>query len=123
MPFISFFLSLFIALNPSPNFNCNGDRLTAIIRNNLNGDFALTTDLNNIDEGAFIVLNWRDINLMLPISFKVGEISFTDKKWLWSYQDEKDGLRMDNPRFAQLLPNGEIQEYSCQAITKEERVS
>ena len=26
---------------------------------------------------------------------------------------EKNGLRMDNPRFAQLLPNGEIQEFSC----------
>ena len=60
---------------------------------------------------------------MLPVSFKVGDISFTDKKWLWSYQDEKNGLRMDKPRFAQLLPNGEIQEFSCQAIYTEDRVS
>ena len=116
MIFISFFLSLLITLNPSSNFNCDGDRLTAVIRNNLNGDFAITNDLENIDKGAFIVLHWRDINLMLPVSFKVGDISFTDKKWLWSYQDEKNGLRMDEPRFAQLLPNGEIQEFSCQAI-------
>ena len=117
MTFISFLLSLFITLNPSPDFNCDGDRLTAVIRNNLNGDFALTNDLENIDKGAFIVLNWRDLSLMLPISFKAGDISFTDKKWLWSYQDEKEGLRMDNPRFAQLLPNGEIQEFSCEAIS------
>ena len=117
MNFISLFLSLFIALNPSPNFNCDGDRLTAVIRNNLNGDFALTDDLDNIDKGAFIVLNWRDVNLMLPVSFKVGEISFTDKKWLWSYQDKKNGLRMDHPRFAQLLTNGEIKEFSCEAIS------
>ena len=123
MIFISLFLSLFITLNPSPDFNCDGDKLTAIIRNNLNGDFALTNDLENIDKGAFIVLNWRDINLMLPVSFKVGDISFTDKKWLWSYQDAKNGLRMDNPRFAQILPNGEIQEFSCRAISKEESVS
>ena len=123
MNFISLFLSLFIALNPSPNFNCDGDRLTAVIRNNLNGDFALTNDLENIDKGAFIVLNWRDINLMLPVSFKVGEISFTDKKWLWSYQDEKNGLRMDRPRFAKVLPNGEIQEFSCQAISTRDKVS
>ena len=27
---------------------------------------------------------------------------------------------MDEPRFAQLLPNGEIQEFSCQAIYKED---
>ena len=116
MVFISFFLSLLITLTPSSNFICDGDRLTTVIRNNLNGDFAITNDLEKIDKGAFIVLNWRDINLMLPVSFKVAEISFTDKKWLWSYQDEKDGLRMDEPRLAQLLPNGEIQEFSCQAI-------
>tara|TARA_B100000700_G_scaffold300363_1_gene368415 strand:+ start:2086 stop:2457 length:372 start_codon:yes stop_codon:yes gene_type:complete len=123
MNFISIFLSIFISLNPSPDFNCDGDKLTAVIRNNLNGDFALTTDLENIDKGAFIVLNWRDINLMLPVSFKVGDISFSDKKWLWSYQDEKNGLRMDNPRFAQLLPNGELQEFSCEAISQGDRVS
>ena len=123
MIFISFFLSLLITLIPASNFNCDGDILTAVIRNNLNGDFAITNDLENIDKGAFIVLNWRDINLMLPVSFKVGDISFTDKKWLWSYQDEKNGLRMDEPRFAQRLPNGEILEFSCQAIYKGDMVS
>ena len=123
MIFISFFLSLLITLNPSPSFDCDGNRLTAVIRNNLNGDFSITDDISNIDEGAFIVLNWRDINLMLPVSFKVGEISFTDKKWLWSYKDEKNGLRMDEPRFAQRLPNGDIQEFSCQAIYPEDVVS
>tara|TARA_B100000575_G_scaffold158948_1_gene126958 strand:- start:286 stop:657 length:372 start_codon:yes stop_codon:yes gene_type:complete len=120
---ISFFLSLLITLNPSTNFDCNGDRLTAVIRNNLNGDFAITNDLENIDEGAFVVLNWRDINLMLPVSFKVGEISFTDKKWLWSYKDEREGLRISEPRFAQLLPDGEIQEFSCKAINIKDKGS
>ncbi len=123
MIFISFFLSILITLSPSSNFNCEGDRLTAVIRNNLNGDFAITNDLENIDKGAFIVLKWRDLSLMLPISFKVGDISFTDKKWLWSYQDEKNGLRMDQPRFAELLPNGDIQEFSCQAIYTEDMAS
>ena len=111
MIFISFFLSLLITLNPSSDFNCDGDRLTAVIRNNLNGDFAINDDLENIDKGAFIVLDWRDINLMLPVSFKVGDISFTDKKWLWSYQDDKSGLRMDTPRFAHRLANGKIQKF------------
>ncbi len=123
MNVISFFLSLLITLNPSPDFNCDGDRLTAVIRNNLNGDFAITDDLENIDKGAFIVLKWKDINLMLPVSFKAGDISFTDKKWLWSYQDEENGLRIDEPRFAKLLPNGDIQEFSCQAIYTEDMVS
>ena len=117
MTFFSFFLSLLITLNPSTEFNCDGDKLTAVMRNNLNGDFALNNDLENIDKGAFIVLNWRDINLMLPVSFKVGDISFTDKKWFWSYQDKEHGLIMDTPRFAQLLPNGEIKEFSCEAIS------
>tara|TARA_B100000214_G_scaffold352718_1_gene308138 strand:- start:215 stop:586 length:372 start_codon:yes stop_codon:yes gene_type:complete len=123
MIFISFFLSLLIALNPASDFNCDGDKLTAVIRNNLNGDFAITDDLENIDKGAFVVLNWRNINFMLPVSFKVGEISFTDKKWLWSYQDEKNGLRMDNPRFAHLMPNGEIEEFSCHPVYMEDTVS
>ena len=123
MKFFSFFLSLLITLNPSTEFNGDGDKLTAVMRNNLNGDFALNNDLENIDKGAFIVLNWRDINLMLPVSFKVGDISFTDKKWFWSYQDKENGLRMDTPRFAQLLPNGEIKEFSCEAISTERRVS
>ena len=123
MNFISFFLSLFITLNPSPDFNCDGDRLNAVIRNNLNGDFALTNDLENIDKGAFIVIDWRDINLMLPVSFKVGDISFTDKKWFWSFQDKENGLRMDHPRFAHLLPNGEIEEFSCSALAKDEITS
>ena len=123
MVFISFFLSLLVTLNPPSDFNCDGDRLTAVIRNNLNGDFAITNDLENIDKGAFIVLKWKDINLMLPVSFNVGEISFTDKKWLWSYKDEKNGLRMDTPRFAYRLPNGEIQEFSCKAISTEDRIS
>ena len=123
MILISLLLSLLISLNPSSNFDCNGDRLTAVIRNNLNGDFAITNDLENIDKGAFVVLNWRKINLMLPISFKVGEISFTDKKWLWSYMDEREGLRISEPRFAQLLPDGEIKEFSCKAIYIEDEVS
>ena len=123
MLLITFLLGFFITLNPSPDFNCNGDILTAVIRNNLNGDFAITKDLEQVDKGAFIVLNWRDLNLMLPVSFKVGDIAFTDKKWLWSYQDKKNGLRIDNPRFAQLLPNGETEEYYCEAISSIESVS
>ena len=82
----------------------------------MNGDFALVNDLEKIDQGAFIVLEWKDVSLMLPISFQTGEISFTDKKWLWSYQDNESGLRMDNPRFAQRLPSGEIVEHDCEAI-------
>ena len=117
MNLIGLIISLFITYHSSPTFNCDGDILHASIRNNLNGNFALTQDLENIDKGAFVVLDWRDINLMLPVSFNVGEISFTDKKWLWSYQDNQKGLIAETPRFAHRLPNGEVEEFFCEAAT------
>tara|TARA_Y100001968_G_scaffold240110_1_gene223634 strand:- start:1207 stop:1563 length:357 start_codon:yes stop_codon:yes gene_type:complete len=116
MKFLALILSLFITYYPSPSFICDGDILHASIRNNLNGDFAITEDLENIDKGAFVVLSWRDLNIMLPVSFNVGEITFTDKRWLWSYQDKEAGLIAETPRFAHRLPNGKIQEFSCNSI-------
>ncbi len=80
MNIFPFLLSLFISITPSSTFNCDGETLNATIRNNLNGDFALVTDLEKIDPGAFVVLDWKDISLMLPFSFQKGEISFTDRK-------------------------------------------
>ena len=112
---ISFLIALFISLQPPSIFDCDGHTLNATIRNNLNGDFMVVNDLENIDKGAFVTLEWDGINLMLPVSFKVGEISFTDKKWLWSYQDIDNGLRIENPRFAQVLPSGQILEHKCQS--------
>tara|TARA_B100000029_G_C17030560_1_gene762026 strand:- start:214 stop:579 length:366 start_codon:yes stop_codon:yes gene_type:complete len=116
MKIFSFFLSFFIAITPSSNFNCEGSALKATIRNNLNGDFSIVTDLDNIDQGAFVVLDWKDISLMLPVSFQKGEISFTDRKWLWSYQDNENGLHASNPRFAQRMPSGEIVEHECKLL-------
>ena len=112
---ITLLLSIFLTYQPSPTFNCDGDILHATIRNNLNGDFAITEDLENIDKGAFVVLDWRQISLMLPISFNNGEITFTDKKWLWSYQNNESGLIAETPRLAHRLPNGDIKEFICEA--------
>ncbi len=113
MVIFSYIISFFLVIKPSPFYQCDGDLLSATIRNNLNGDFALTNDLDEIDEGAFVILNWKDISLMLPVSFQVGEISFTDKKWLWSYKDPTNGLHKDNPRFSQRLPSGKLIEHEC----------
>ncbi len=82
----------------------------------MNGDFAVVTNLEEVDQGAFVVLDWKNINLMLPVSFQKGEISFTDKKWLWSYQDKSNGLHEDSPRFSQRLPTGDIYEHECRAL-------
>ena len=119
MILFNFILSLFMLITPSSTFDCDGDLLIATIRNNLNGDFALTKDLDAIDQGAFVVLNWRDLNLMLPVSFQYGEISFTDRKWLWSYQDNELGLHVETPRFAQRMPSGKIVEHECNLPAKE----
>ena len=113
---ISLFLSILISIAPPHEFSCDGEKLLATVRNNLNGDFALVDDLKKLDKGAFVVLDWKDISLMLPISFQEGEISFTDKKWLWSYQDNELGLHIENPRFAQRLTNGEIIEHECESL-------
>ncbi len=113
---LAFALSVLLVINPPSTFNCDGKILTATIRNNLNGDFALVNDLEKIDEGAFIVLDWEEISLMLPVSFQKGDISFTDKKWFWSYQDNENGLHEETPRFAQRLPSGEITEHKCSVI-------
>ena len=117
MSIFSLLLSLLITITPSTTFDCDGELLTATIRNNLNGDFALTSDLEKVDQGAFVVLDWQDTILMLPVSFKKGEVSFQDKKWLWSYQDNEQGLHEDNPRLSQLLPNGKIVEHECKLPT------
>ena len=116
MNIFSLILSLFLSYHPSSTFNCDGDVLHATIRNNLNGDFAVIEDLQGIDKGAFVVLDWRDISIMLPISFNFGEITFTDKKWLWSYLDNQKGLIAETPRFAHRLPNGDLEEFYCEAI-------
>ena len=116
MPTLAIVLSFFMTIHPSSTFKCDEDILTATIRNNQNGDFMITDDLEDIDKGAFVVLEWKGVSLMLPVSFKVGDIAFTDKKWLWSYQEGDNGLRMDSPRLAQILPNGEIVEHECTAF-------
>ena len=113
MNIVSFLLSLLLAINASSTFYCDAQMLKATIRNNLNGDFEVINDLEKIDQGAFVVLDWNEISLMLPVSFQKGEISFTDRKWLWSYQDNENGLHEENPRFAQRLPSGEVVEYNC----------
>ena len=113
MNIFSVLISIFLAITPPSTFECDGKLLTATIRNNINGDFALTTNLEMIDQGAFVVLDWERITLMLPVSFQQGEISFTDRKWLWSYQDNEVGLHPDTPRLAQRLQSGEIIEHEC----------
>ena len=57
---LPFLLSLYISITPPTNFLCDHDSLSVTIRNNLNGDFQLVNDLEKIDKGAFVVLEWKD---------------------------------------------------------------
>ncbi len=65
----------------------------------MNGDFSVVKDLDRIDSGAFVPLNWKDQTLMLPVSFQEGVIGFSDGKWFLSYKDIDNGFYIDKPRF------------------------
>ena len=58
---------------------------------------------------------------MLPYSLRKQYISFTDRKWDWRYQFNKDGsLNIHNPSLYELLPSGEIKTHFCES---EDRMS
>ena len=49
---------------------------------------------------------------MLPYSLRKDYISFTDKKWDWRYQFNKDGSPdVNNPSLYELLPSGELKHF------------
>ena len=57
--------------------------------------------------------------LMLRYSLKKGYISFTDKKWSWRCQCNKDGSPdINNPSLYELLPSGEVKAHFCQSENK-----
>ena len=114
MHLLSLLASFLLSFQVYSSYICDGDLLQAKIRNNQNGDYIVTSDLETLDKGSFVTLDWQNKHLMLPITFNVGEISFSDKKWLWSYQDTKKGLISDTPRFSERKKNGFIAEHICE---------
>ena len=86
------------------------------MRNNINGDFSIIKKISELKPGAFININWNKKNLMLPYYLRKDYISFTDKKWDWRYQLNKDGFpNMNNPSLYELLPSGEIKTHFCES--------
>ena len=123
---LSFLTFLWITIIPPSSFVCDGNDLTSIIYNNLNGDYKISEDLEDIediDEEAFTVINWRGLNIMLPRTFNNGEISFTDRRWWWSYMDKENGLNVTHPRFMHVKQDGQIESFKCEAnyIAKDKR--
>ena len=91
-----------------------------MIRNNFNGDFSIVEKISDLKPGAFVNINWNKKKLMLPLSLRKDYISFTDKKWDWRYQFNKDGSpNINNPFLSELLPSGEIKTYFCETIDNE----
>ena len=113
MLLISTFLVFLLTLIPSNMYVCDNEEYSIVMRNNINGDFALVNDLGDLKSGAFIVIESTKKSLMLPLIAKKDEISFSDRKWLWSFKDLANGILLRNPRFAEVKPNGDIFEYLC----------
>ena len=89
------------------------------MRNNINGDFIVIKKLSELKPGAFININWNNKKLMLPYYSSRDYISFTDKKWEWRYQFNKDGsLNINNPALYELLPSGKIKTHFCDSENK-----
>ena len=104
---------LLLVLNTS--YKCDKSKLDLVIRNNINGDFSIIKKLSELKPGAFININWNKKELMLPYSLRKDYISFTDKKWDWRYQFNKDGsLNVENPSLYELLPSGQIKTHFCE---------
>ena len=86
-----------------------------VIRNNINGDFSIVKNIEEIQPGAFINIEWNDKKLMLPYSLRKDYLSFTDKKWDWRYSFNQEGaINEKKPTLYELLPSGAIKEHLCQ---------
>jgi len=97
------------------SYICENTKLNIVMRNNFNGDFSIIEKISELKPGAFININWNKKKLMLPYSLRIDYISFTDKKWDWRYQFNKDGSPdINKPYLYELLPSGEIKTHFCE---------
>ena len=83
-------------------------------------DFVIKKNAVNVTTKLELVKkNKNTKNLMLPYSLRKDYMSFTDKKWDWSYQFNKDGSPdINNPSLLELLPSGEVKAHFCQSEDK-----
>ena len=79
-------------------------------------DFVIKKNAVNVTTKLKLVKkNKNTKNLMLPYSLRKEYISFTDKKWDWRYQFNKEGSPdINNPSLYELLPSGEIKTHFCE---------
>ena len=112
--FKSSFLNSILLFALNTTYFCENIKLDLVIRNNINGDFSIVKNISKIAPGAFINIDWKGEKLMLPYSLRKDYLSFTDRKWDWRYQINKEGLILDkNPTLYELQPSGVIKEHIC----------
>ena len=88
--------------------------MSLVIRNNLNGDFAVVEKIRDIRPGAFINISWKQKKIMLPYSPRVGFISFSDRKWDFRYNFQNNiEINEEEPLLYELLPNGKYITHEC----------
>tara|TARA_Y100001968_G_scaffold333921_1_gene401121 strand:- start:5800 stop:6087 length:288 start_codon:yes stop_codon:yes gene_type:complete len=89
------------------------------IRNNINGDFIEIKELSDVKPGAFINLDWKGKNLMLPLSLKKGSISFSDLKWEWKYEyNKRNKINEEEANFYEILSKDKYIKHNCQFVPR-----
>ena len=116
-----FLLSLFTIFCINTNYICDKDTpLELSIRNNINGDFIKVEKIINILPGAFININWKNKNLMLPYLLRKGFVSFSDLKWDWRYEyNDKGEINEEEATLFELLSLSKNIEHKCIYSPKE----
>jgi hypothetical protein len=84
---------------------CDGDALEATLHNGAVDASEIPNSEGGTVPGAFIVLQWRGVNLQLPRTNNAGIPSYTDGRWWWQALDP------DRPDFRE--HRGSFKTYAC----------
>ena len=84
---------------------CDGDALEATLHNGAVDASGIPNSEGGTVPGAFIVLQWRGVNLQLPRTNNAGIPSYTDGRWWWQALDP------DRPDFRE--HRGSFKIYAC----------
>jgi len=93
---------------PLEHYRCAGEPLTAALNAGAVDAGSIPNTSEGTVPGAFLVLQWRDINLQLPRTNNAGPPSFSDGKWWWSLEDP------DHPSFRLRHGLGDVETFACE---------
>ncbi len=79
----------------------------------MNGDYRIVKDLDEIDEGAFVVIKWKDLSLMIPRTFNADEISFSDGRWWWGFKKQSETSNLSKVALKVINRKGQKIVYQC----------